>query len=152
MSSGAPHAWWEGHYHWSACLLLYSYLAALIIQIRLHGQFLNDINSWITYAETQQRVWIKDFFFWSFSIWEQGQNCDSDGVCQPGGSVWLHLWQEEHLWTRGQALLQANSFRCALLPSGKAVVVISTFFFFYSCLAEWECSLSKVCLSCRILP
>lgn len=68
--------------------------------------------------------WLKGvlmFFFWSFSIWKQGQNCDCDGVCQPRGPVWLHLRQEEHLWAGGQALLQTNCISCTLLPSGKAV-------------------------------
>lgn len=70
---------------------------------------------------TQHLVMFKQILFFClfFSLWEQGQDCDSDGVRQPGGSVRLHLWQEEALRARSQALLQANRICCALLPSSK---------------------------------
>lgn len=65
------------------------------------------------------RIWSLLLSFALSSVWKQGQNSDCDGVCQPWGSVWLHLWQEAHLWAGGQAFLQANSVSCALLPPGE---------------------------------
>lgn len=60
-----------------------------------------------------------------FSFWKQGQNCDCDGVRQPRGPVWLHLWQEKHLWAGGETLLQTNCVSCALLPPGGFVFIKS---------------------------
>lgn len=66
-----------------------------------------------------QSVTILWVWVWCCSVWKQGQDCHSDGVRQPRRPVWLYLWEAEDHWVRGQTLLQANRFSCAVLPSGK---------------------------------